>query len=77
MLLQYFCSLYSVESENAASFTTFDDFPKLDDMDRRMLAKTFSLEDIKKALFSIGNLKSPGPGWVTTSNSSKEFGRAP
>lgn len=61
LLVQYFKSLYSLDQESSAEFSTSDSFSKLDEEDNAMLSMSVSLDGVRQALFGIGNLKSPGP----------------
>ncbi|XP_057427344.1 uncharacterized protein LOC130720679 [Lotus japonicus] len=61
ILRDFFSSLYESDTMDPFDFHSAGNFPKVTRSDQERMISTPSLEEIKQALFSIGNLKSPGP----------------
>jgi hypothetical protein len=61
IVLQYFTNLFSSEVQEIDPLVLEKVQPKVSqDMNEQLLAP-FSAEDVKKAVFNIGDLKAPGP----------------
>jgi hypothetical protein len=61
LILNYFTNLFTSEVQEVDQAVLDKIHPRVDeDMNERLLAP-FNAEDVKKALFSIGDLKAPGP----------------
>lgn len=61
LLVDFYKSLYSINQTPEETFSTTSDFPKVSESEKANIIKSVTLEEVKHALFGIGNLKSPGP----------------
>jgi mannosylglycoprotein endo-beta-mannosidase len=60
MVSDYFAGLFSSEIEEPGPELINKVNPKVDDRINEQLLKPFTAKDVKKALFSIGDMKAPG-----------------
>lgn len=58
---EFYSSLYTSAGLPVMTFTTQSSFPQIPDSDLFMLKSSITFEETKKALFSMQNLKAPGP----------------
>lgn len=61
MVVDFYKGLYASTMPVDSSFPCRVSFPVLSDDDIRLLARPISMDETKSALFSMGNLKAPGP----------------
>jgi hypothetical protein len=64
MVLQYFSNLFTSEVQEIDPFVLEKVQPKVSQGMNEQLLAPFSAEDVKKAVFNIGDLKAPGPDGV-------------
>ena len=60
MVSDYFAGLFSTEVDEPDPDLLAKVVPKVSDEMNEQLQKPYSAEDVKKALFSIGDMKAPG-----------------
>lgn len=60
-IILFYSNLYSSASLNNEAFNSVSTFPIIKESDKSMLAGDISLVEVRRALFSMGNYKSPGP----------------
>ncbi|KAK7282263.1 hypothetical protein RIF29_10909 [Crotalaria pallida] len=60
MAVNYFSKLYSIDDRNSYSLDTVTCFPYLPPGAETLLDVDICMEEVRRALFSMGNLKSPG-----------------
>lgn len=63
MVLNLYKSLYSSVGVHSCDFQTTASFPQIQEPDLLALSGDISFDETKKALFSMPNLKAPGPDW--------------
>lgn len=61
LVVDYYSSLYSSSGLNSCNFQTNTSFPQILERDLLSLGGEISFDETKKALFSMQNLKAPGP----------------
>jgi hypothetical protein len=61
LVLHFYKNLYTSLNYTPPPFHTVTSFPPIKDHDLYFLSKEVDIEETRKALFSMGNLKSPGP----------------
>ncbi|XP_057428997.1 uncharacterized protein LOC130722320 [Lotus japonicus] len=61
LIVNYFKSLFSTDQGLPYSLCSSSSFPKLSGLESTEMMKLVTHGEVKKAFFSIGNLKSPGP----------------
>lgn len=57
----YFAGLFSIEVDEPDPEVINKVIPKVDDHMNGILMQEYTAEEVKKALFSIGDMKAPGP----------------
>lgn len=60
-VIQFYSDLYSSNPQVNSDFGTVSSYPAIKEEDRIILEKEVTIEETKKALFSKGSYKSPGP----------------
>lgn len=61
LVMNFFKDLYTSQNGLRPSFCTSYSFPPISEADRNMLSMEVSFDEVKKALFSMKNFKSPRP----------------
>jgi hypothetical protein len=61
LMVNFYKNLYSSSHITDIDFPTYQSFPTIKEDDLNLLKSEITIEETKHALFSMGNLKSPGP----------------
>lgn len=60
-VIQFFSDLYTSNPQDEVNYSNITSFPPIKEEDKAFIEKAVTKDEVKKALFSMGSYKSPGP----------------